>query len=86
MYVAKLRTKNMQYKKSRTSLAGMRSEHGVLNRTEMILSKLQDQTNRRLVAAENKKGVAGKYALKMHGGTRMSVCTWLTEKKWLRST
>ena len=59
MYVSKLRTKNLQYKKCRGDLASLRSEHGVLNRTEVILSKLQDQTNRRLVAAENKKGVSG---------------------------
>ena len=49
----------MHYKKCRTELAAMRSEHGVLTRTEAILSKLQDQTNRRLVAMENKSGVAG---------------------------
>ncbi|XP_076807172.1 intraflagellar transport protein 81 homolog [Clavelina lepadiformis] len=59
MYVAKLRAKNMQYKKNRGELAEIRSEHGVLSRTEAVLQKLNDETNRNVAKMENRKGVSG---------------------------
>jgi len=58
-YVTKLRGKSNKYKQHRAELAELRSEHGVLSRTDTVLRKLHEQTMNRLSAAENKKGVSG---------------------------
>uniref|UniRef100_H2YNA5 Intraflagellar transport protein 81 homolog n=1 Tax=Ciona savignyi TaxID=51511 RepID=H2YNA5_CIOSA len=58
-FIIGLRAKSNQYKANRSELAELRSEHGVLVRTETILQKLNGQAQKKLNLLENKKGVAG---------------------------
>nr|XP_002126367.1 intraflagellar transport protein 81 homolog [Ciona intestinalis] len=58
-FIIGLRTKSNQYKSNRAELAELRSEMGVLVRTETILQKLNDQSQRKLNVLENKRGVSG---------------------------
>ena len=47
------------YKKNRSILAELRSEVGILTRTEAILQKQNDSMNRKVSALESRKGVTG---------------------------
>lgn len=58
-YVQKLRSKSSMYKKNRAILAELRSETGILTRTEAILQKQNEVLNRKVSVLENKKGVTG---------------------------
>lgn len=58
-YVQTLRKKSSAYKKSRMLLAELRSETGILTRTEAILRKQNESLNRKVAALESRKGVSG---------------------------
>jgi len=58
-YVQILRGKSSMYKKNRSILAELRSEVGILTRTEAILQKQNDSMNRKVSALGSRKGVTG---------------------------
>ncbi|CAD5114753.1 DgyrCDS3793 [Dimorphilus gyrociliatus] len=58
-YVNNLRTKSTTYKKKRAELAELRSELGVLGRTEEILKNRHHDIQRQLGKIEKKHGVSG---------------------------
>ena len=58
-YVQRLRNKSSLYKKNRSVLAELRSETGILTRTESILQKQNQSVDKRVSALENRKGVSG---------------------------
>lgn len=58
-YVQRLRSKSSLYKKNRAILAELRSETGILTRTEAILQKQNETMNRKVSHLENRKGVTG---------------------------
>ncbi|PIK37901.1 putative intraflagellar transport protein [Apostichopus japonicus] len=58
-FVNKLRGKSSTYKKKRQELAELRSEYGVLTRTEEILRQRDEAIQEQLSMLEAKKGVSG---------------------------
>ncbi|XP_078083589.1 intraflagellar transport protein 81 homolog [Mustelus asterias] len=58
-YVSKLRSKSTVYKKKRQELAELRTEYGVLQRTEEILKQRHEAIQQQLQAVEAKHGITG---------------------------
>ncbi|KAL2092766.1 hypothetical protein ACEWY4_012564 [Coilia grayii] len=58
-YVAKMRSKNVGYKKKKADLDSMRAEYGVLQRTEELLKHRHDAALEQLQSVEAQKGISG---------------------------
>ncbi|XP_062400081.1 intraflagellar transport protein 81 homolog [Sardina pilchardus] len=58
-YVAKMRSKNVGYKKKKQELDGLKAEYGVLQRTEEILKQRHDAGLQQLQSVEAQKGISG---------------------------
>ncbi|XP_041957485.1 intraflagellar transport protein 81 homolog [Alosa sapidissima] len=58
-YVAKMRSKNVGYKKKKQELDSLKGEYGVLQRTEEILKQRHDAGLQQLQSVEAQKGISG---------------------------
>ncbi|XP_072536929.1 intraflagellar transport protein 81 homolog [Salminus brasiliensis] len=58
-YVAKMRGKNITYKKKRQEIAELKSEFGILQRTEEILRQRHTAEQQQLQSLEAQKGISG---------------------------
>ncbi|GAA6100914.1 intraflagellar transport protein 81 homolog, partial [Tachysurus ichikawai] len=58
-YVAKMRGKNIVYKKTRQEMAELKAEFGILQRTEEVLRQRHTATQQNLQSLEAQRGISG---------------------------